>query len=234
MSRPASTRPARDVLTGAPGRPMSVHEAVEARIMGDPVLQEALARGIVNARALSRWLIKTGTVEASEDTVMRAVRERFGGTGAVPFAAARAVHRASHLNRRSHMCMIHMRNNAAAQRLLPGLLAGMDPLREEVLRVIISGDGIQLFMDERNLDRTRAALGDADVLSVRCDLAELSVLRSISDAVPGVLAVEAMRLALQGINLVGIVTGVHHDIFFVDDSEAFEAYRLLYGLSRGL
>lgn len=53
-----------------------VAKEVDVALGQDPVAREALQRGIVNLRALSRWLIRTRGWNASEEAVLSALRRR--------------------------------------------------------------------------------------------------------------------------------------------------------------
>ncbi|HLE46754.1 MAG TPA: hypothetical protein VI818_00540, partial [Candidatus Thermoplasmatota archaeon] len=51
----------------------------------DGVVNEAVARGIVNYRALARWIMEVTGVEASEDAVLSAIRRIRGHQSIRPF-----------------------------------------------------------------------------------------------------------------------------------------------------
>lgn len=211
----------------------NVTQIVKERVEEDPVVREALDRGIVNYRALARWLIQSNEWEASEESVMTALRRCNPKEMDDAFASARRALSSTALNTRSRMCSLQLRTDPRLYKHIPSLFKAIDYSRGDTLRIISSDRGLKIIVDQRNLEKVTAFLDEDSIEHIRGDLTELSMLvPPESWETPGVLALLCNRLALKGINMAGIVDGINQLIVLIDEKDSFEAYHCLAELSR--
>lgn len=191
----------------------------------DIVLTEALRRGIVNQRALARWLMETHDWDTSEDSVVRGIRRHSPENRENVFEDARDVLAASHVNTRSELCSVQLTGRGSIEDQIPDLFEGVNTFQGEVVRVLSSSQGFKVIVDEANLDLIRKSLGERYIDEVKRGLTEVSVvLPPRGWETPGILSLLTSRMALREINIDGFVDGVEQISLLVDDQDAIEAY----------
>lgn len=196
----------------------------------DGVLIEAISRGIVNYRALARWINRTYGLEASEEALVSAIRRLKKPGVENPFRQAREVISRSHLNVRSQACQITAPKSKAVQELLPRIFQQIDFARGEMLYYTQGETGTKIVVDESNLKPVQALLG-AHVGKITRGLAAVIVVEPEEGLqVPGILALLSLALALHGINIVDAMWGYPEYIFFVRQPDTLRAYEALEAL----
>lgn len=197
----------------------------------DLVLHEALARGIVNHRALARWLRETNQWDAPVDSINSALRRHAPAPGDDVFGRARQALRDCHMSTRSKLCMVRVDGGSSVREALPELFGRVDHTRGDVLRIMASERGFKLLLDGRNLEMVEETLGKHNVEEVERGLTELNI--SIAPEhwyKPGMLALISSRLAFRGISLTGFVDGIYQLILLVEETDALDAYSQIAGL----
>jgi hypothetical protein len=193
----------------------------------DGVVNEAVARGIVNYRALARWILDVARLEATEDAVLSAIRRIRQRERIRPFEAAHAIVCRSHLNVRSGLCQVKAPRTKLVQERLAAIFREIDFEKGEILYYTQGEGGIKILVDEANLRRVQTHLG-ANLLEVTKNLAAVSVVEPVDGLVtPGILALLSSTLALQNINIVDAVFGLPEYIFFVHQEDTLRAYQAL-------
>lgn len=210
----------------------SIAGRVAERLEEDPVLSEALSRGIVNQRALARWMIETYEWEASEDSVVSGLRSYGPDERGDILEDARALLKKAHLNTRANLCSVELAGRGHVEDCIPDLFKAVDTTRGETIRVVSSPKGFKVILDEKNLDLVRKILGDEHIDHVKEGLTEIAVvIPPKGEDTPGVMALVTARLSLRGINIEGFVDGVHEEGYLVDGEDAIKAYEALAELT---
>lgn len=203
------------------------------KIEQDSALAEVLARGVVNLRALARWLIRTNHWAATEDAVLSALRRYVASSRKESSVEqARALLSRAHLNTRSRVCLVTLPKSKGVQQAVGSLITSLDYSKGEILRLIQTERGIKVLIDETNLPKLQRAVG-ASVQSVEHNLTELNVVVSEETMqTPGVLALIFGAIASRGINVVESVSGLPEHLVFVAEKDAMDAYDALAALTR--
>ncbi|HEX9816167.1 MAG TPA: ACT domain-containing protein [Candidatus Thermoplasmatota archaeon] len=210
-----------------PSLPKRVQEIFQA----DGILHEVVRRGLVNYRALSRWMITAHDLNASEDAVLSAIRRMKQAPGFDPFKPARALLAQCHVNVRSRACQVMIGKAEEARRKLPQMVQLVDLSKGEMLYFTWGEFGLKVLLDEVNVGSLENLFGGAAVKKIVRHLSAVTVVEPEQGLnTPGVLALMSESLALRGINVVDAVYGYPDYVFFVKESEALKAYEALGAL----
>lgn len=200
----------------------------------DPAALEMLSRGVVNVRALARWMIDLHGWSGSEDAVVSALRrvgDREAKVGRLDAARQALTH--AHLNTRSRMCSVALSNASAVQRRLPQILQMVDFARGEKVRLVSSEQGFKVITDSSNLAKLERLVGDAAIIETKPNLTEIDLIMPAKfRETAGILALVAMSLAVHGISVAEIVDGIDQHMLFVAAEDEERAYRVLSALIR--
>lgn len=202
----------------------SIAERVAALLDGDSVVQEALRRGIVNRRALARWMIDSHGWEASEEAVVSAIR-RYGD------AIDDSVHREAmdpfpdaQLSMHGNMSLLVLRRGAPKASRLASLF-DLELENGGAIRVIQAGEALTVIVDEANRGRVEDTLGTSRIKCSLSPATELHVTFPCSTLeTPGVLSMILNRLASRRINVLGVGTAAYECVVFVAQRDGIGAY----------
>lgn len=182
----------------------SMAERVAQVVTRDAVAREGLRRGIINVRALARWIIETHGWTASEEAVLSALRRNPSALPS-PDAHLKKILQSSHVNTTSNVCSVMLKGGLNSPALSAALTKLLKAEPTQFLRVIVSNDNARLVIQSDQLPAVKKAL-DGFVDEVTEGLTEISINQTLESLnAPGVVAHLVGALSFQGINFLGIV-----------------------------
>lgn len=196
----------------------------------DGVLLEAMSRGVINHRALARWLIQRHKLDASEDAVLAAIR-RGGARAQLPFEKAYKVLGQCHVNVRTRIAEVIAPRIPDVQSKIPQIFNRIDLGKGEVFYLSEGEAGLRLAVDESRIQMVLDQFKSVPT-KVRRNLAAMIIVWPAAGDVPGPSALIAMSLALAGINVWAAVDADPDSAIFVDEQDAQKAFQVLDDLFR--
>jgi hypothetical protein len=186
------------------GSVSSTAEQVAQILSRDGVAREGLRRGIINVRALARWMIATHGWAASEEAVLSALR-RNPQTIAPPDPNLKRILQTSHIDTTSNVCSVMLKGGLGTLPLGAPLSRLLKAENAQVFRLILSNDNARLVVHSDQLPAVKRALSGM-IDEVREGLTEISINQTKESlGAPGVVAYIVGALSFQGINFFGIV-----------------------------
>lgn len=214
--------------------PSRLSEQVRQAVRSEPGLPEALARRLVNHRALARWLLEEKRVEGTEEAVVSALRRIHGALGGASHDVIDAVLGDGQVGTQSGMCSFTLHLGTRLSELVPELSKRIDTTRGDTLIVVSSSRGAKVIVDERNVERIADLLPRAARDHAKRDLTMIAIgLPPAAAGTPGVIARITGALASEGINVAELVDGVGQHLVFVTSDDALRAYALLADIIHG-
>jgi aspartokinase len=198
-----------------------------------PCIRRDLSRGLINARALAKYILKTQKMDATLDATISAIRRyEFDQQGDIFITARKLIGQTVNLSTRSGLAEISLIKDYDIQRSLPELFEIIDYARGEVLRVIQATESIKLLIDEKNLENITELFPKDKILKIDRNLAEINMhMHPKMITTHGILAVMANELAINGINIMEVMSCLPEMLLFVREEDVLNAYQVLYQLS---
>jgi len=198
----------------------------------NPCIKRDLSKGLINSRALAKYIVKTQNMDATLDAVISAIRRYDVGKKDDIFLNARKlVSQTLNLSTRSGLAEIALIKDEDVQRSIPGLFDVIQYSRGEVLRIIQATESIKLIVDEKNIENVIAVFPKNKIISVNKNLAEINMHMAPKMIVTyGILAVIANELAINSVNILEVMTCLPEMILFVKEEDILKAYQILYQL----
>lgn len=220
-----------DVNASVSERPPS--EAVKEIIERDGAIKIGLARGLVNARALARYIqIATHNLYTFESLVSAIRRYPVKASAAEYQEAGKLI---TNLTLKNKIVAVTIRSAPEVPLILAKFSSEIDYGRGETFRVSSGAESISVVIDSKNLDKLTAAIPKKDVVRVLGDLSEIIVVLSdVALKTVGVAATITTELAINGVNIMYIMSygPPHTMVFIVEEEEALNGYRGLQKLSK--
>jgi len=217
----------------------STGDVVREAIERDGSIRIGLTRGLINERALARYIQKITHERYTFEALLSAIRRYPVDESAARRVAVGGLIRK--LAMKNEISVIHMRNSPELQQVLARLAGEIDHASGETFRAVSTTKAVKVEIDSKNAEKLTSKLQKRDILLMESNLAEVAV--DLSDIInsPGVLGALSTELAINDVNIleasgIGPIFGPHgatdlSQIFFiVEESDALRAYQALQQL----
>jgi len=209
----------------------SVAEDVWRILDNSPCLRRDLSRGLINARALAKHIIKTQKIETTLDAVISAIRRYKPEAATDIFNKSSKILNQATISTKSRLANIALIKDTEVQSLLPKLFSLIHYNRGDVLRIIQADESMKILVDEKNLTKIYELFPEKQIIKIDKNLAEINMhLHADAVKTPGIAGVITNELALNGINIMEIISCVPEMLFFVNEKDILKAHQVLYRL----
>jgi aspartokinase len=203
-----------------------IRRQVERFIETDPVIKKGLQRRIINSRALARYILEAKGVNSTLDTVLGIVR-RYPLSGEND-SRHRQVFKDCEIATRNNVADLAVENGPDIMKRIAEFASTIRSNRGESLRVTVGFRSIRVIADEKALESFRQKLLPKEIISYSNDLAEISLLfPPEAKSTKGIIAKISTELALNDVNLVGIICNSPEDILLITEADAPRALQVL-------
>lgn len=212
--------------------PKPAGELVREVIERDGVVRNGLARGLVNHRALARWIQDSAPTDASFDALLGAIR-RYPiqqSTAARQFAGGMILE----LSLKNKIVVISLRNEKEVQKAIARFSEEVNYANGETFRVVTSMEAVSVTLDSKNAGKLEGRVSKSQVLRRLDGLAEVLVTLELdAEKASGVISTIASELAANDVNIRQLTSvGPSRVIVLVDEGDALGAYRSLEALGK--
>ena len=211
----------------------SIARIVEAHIEEVPLLEDFLARGLINQSSLARSLIpeiekeRGGKIKPA--AVIMAVKRYVRTAQKKQYTAQiNKVVAGCTLNLKSGIADIAIEKTEKLYILLNELSKKINTKKGEVLSVVQGISETAIIIDEKYVDELLKKLDKNSILKVERDLVELHIMAPPEFwTVSGIIYVVTKVLALHGINIIDIVTTLTELSILVKKEDTGKAFEVL-------
>lgn len=215
-----------DVKRSDPDR--STGDVVREIIERDGVIKDGLARGLINVRALARYIQKATHERHSFEALVSAVRRYPVKASATEYRQIGKLIRK--LTLKNEIVAVTVRSSPEVPAMLAKFSGAVDYGRGETFRVVSGAESVSVVIDSHNLDKLKAVLPRSEIMRVLSDLSEIVVLLS-DEALRrvGVGATIFTELAVNRVNFLYVLSygPPHAFVLIVDRDDAMAGYRAL-------
>jgi len=224
----------------------STSEVVKEMIERDGSIKIGLARGLINARALARYIQEATHNEYTFEALLSAIRRYpIKESAASRLELARFLRMVS---MKDKISIITLRNRPEIQPTLARFAGEIDHSGGETLRVVSTPKAVNVEIDSKNEKRLTSKMMNRDIIGRRDKLSEITVEFSDPET-SGLLAALSTELAMNGVNIQEVysadverstdVSGEQREqqnviaetSFIVSQKDALKAYQALQELS---
>lgn len=210
-------------------------EAVKEAIETDGVIRGGLEMGLINQRALARYIQVATHDKYSFEAILSAIRRypikgstaRRGGIGKMILK----------LSMKNKVVEVSVRNRPEIQLALARFAGEMNYAIGETFWLVSTPEMVGVTIDSKNEDKLNSKLTKQDVLGRLENLAEIVIEMPGILNTPGVLSAITTQLAVNDVNVIGLsasghVTGIERIMIAVDEKDLLRAYQSLERLSK--
>jgi hypothetical protein len=223
-----------------------VSESVRQFIDRDTSLRKNLTRGLINVRALAKYIqieLRNGENkskndrEFSLDAIISAIRRYHVALDGRKQSDLLFKHMANKkLNMRNKIVEVAIHNDFQVPPALGRFSSQIDYSRGETFRMVAGPQTTRVIIDEKNLGKLLEIISKEKIKKVLKNLAEIHILLPEStdgidaERVPGVVATLSSELTLNGISMTECMSCAPDIIILVEQKDAIRAYELIENL----
>ena len=208
----------------------NVQDEVTNFIDQDVSIRRGLSRGLINSRALAKYIHENLGLTCSIDGVISAIRRyRIDDSAKEDIKKRYQLIASAKVSSRSKMASVLLKKSADARSGILGLYDRIGFSKGEVLRILEVSGYIKVILDESNLGKIGMHFRHDDVISQMKDLGEICITYPVRAAgIPGIFAAISSELSLSGISLVdGVICGEEH-IFIVEKDDLMKSLETMH------
>ncbi len=211
----------------------SAAELTRRYIDRHPSIRDCITKDLVNYSSLSRLIMKELGVK-NEEAVLAASRRYAMKLAKNDFEGdILGVLEESRLELKTRICIVVAKNEWVVLRNLEDVVRRF-LAEKSTMQVLQSTNGITVISEDRHLPSIVKAVGRDHVLSVKENLAEITIRSPIRiEETPGVFAYVMGMLSEQGINLLEAVSCYTDTIFIVSREDMMRAFDILSACIEG-
>jgi len=207
---------------------------VERVIQRDGAIRNDLARGLLNIRALARYIQE----EARRDGEELSIEALIGAIRRYDVRGRMEAHQGAgmllkKLTMRNKIVDVAILNDPEITAALAKFASTIDYSLGETFRLVSGVESIRVVIDEKNLDKMKSIIPKKNIPKISTGLAEIIVSMSeVADKTPGVVSEVTTELAMNGINMIEFMSCVPELIIVVDEKDALRSYDAIEKLTR--
>jgi len=200
----------------------------------NPCIKKNMENGLINTRALAKFLIHKKMTDATLDAVIGAIRRYpLSKHTETSTTANMMLKKIINLSTRSKLAEIYLTKDDEIQKIIPKLFDIIHYVQGDVLRIIQANKSIRLLIDNKNLVELLELFPKHKILDVDKNLAEINIhIHPEMQNTPGILAEISNELAINNINIVEVMTCPPEMLFFVRDDVLVKAYNVIHELCK--
>jgi hypothetical protein len=205
----------------------SVAETTRKYIDRHPSIRDCISKDLINFSSLSRLIMKEMGV-THEEAVLAASRRYAAKLSRADFEGdIMRVFEESRLELKTRICIVVAKNEWIVLKNLEEVVKKI-LTDKNTMQVLQSTNGITVISEDKFLPMITKAIGQDHVVSVKQNLAEITVKSPARiEVTPGAFAYLVTMLSEQGINLLEAVSCFTDTIFIVNREDMMAAFDIL-------
>ena len=210
----------------------NIAEQVKVFLDNDFIIRKCLFRNIISLRALSRYIIKTLSLEEKNlDAVMSAIRRYKREEKVKAETELKRLFSKVGVKTRSNIVDICMKKSKKILEQLNKINSIVDIEKGEVIRVIQAEEGIRVILDEKNLDKFFNYFSKSDCISIEKNLTEINLHFSLeASKTKGIIALISSSLNAEDINIVEIISCAPELLIFIKKEDLLKVLNVINNL----
>jgi len=210
----------------------NIHSFVWKVIDTDVSLKKEIARDLINARKLAKYIIKTQKLDASLDSVISAIRRyKASAIKKEEQLSAYEMLKQAKLSIRTQMVSLELKRTDEVKTQLGRPDKLVEYQEHDTVRVLEGSNTVTLIFDRRNSDKVVNYFAKKNILNVikNVGMLELSYPKDL-EKTPGVFFIIANELAQNDISIIDALISSSEHIIIVDERDVVKAFGLIYSL----
>lgn len=206
----------------------SIAEEVKIHLDADPYLRNCLERGLLNIRAVARYLSKKMRKPDAEYAIINAIRRYPVDLDARDELTIDDLLKNAKISLKNKVVDVQLVADPHIQKMFGKIIPHIKFEKGEIFRVFAGVESFKAILDEQNLEELSKVIPKSSIVKVQDQLAEITITGPPEmEKVPGGVAKISTLLAIHKINIFEMMYSYSDFVILVDEKDAVTAYQLL-------
>jgi len=211
-----------------------ISDKVKVFLDNDFIIRNCLFRNIISLRALSRYIIKSLSLEEKNlDAVMSSIRRYKKEEKMKTDLDLKKIFYNIGVKTRSNIVDICVKKNRKVMEQLIKINSIVDIEKGEVIRIIQAEEGIRIIIDGKNLDNFYNYVSKKDCISIEKNLVEINLHFTLeASKTKGIISLISSSLNAEDINIVEIISSAPELLLFLRKEDLLKALNVINHLEK--
>ena len=196
----------------------------------NPDIKGARNKGLINRRALARYIIKQEKININKtEAIVSSLRrfEREKEDSKELFNLFKELK----ITTKDKISIISLEKSSQTIQKLQRILANINYAKNETLKIVDGFSSIKLFIDESNIKGIKELFSQKEIQKTYTKIAEITMtFPDTSIKTKGIVSYITTELNLNNINLIEILTSTPELILYLEDKDLLKAYDTINNL----
>lgn len=203
----------------------NISDKVKKYIDHDAAIKKNLKKGIINQRALAKYILEKLNLDSSLDAVISAIRR-------YPLeeikVSEESLIKNFNLSMKNNIFDLSLQNNPRVHKKLNKLPQLIEFNKGEILRIIVGVQSLKVIGDEKNLEKINDIFSRNNIEYLETNLSEITLtFPKKAKEKTGIVSEVTTELTLNNINLTEIMSSAPELILVIDEKDSIKAYDVL-------
>jgi len=197
----------------------------------NPCIRRDLNRGLINTRALARYIKKEKNIETKIDALISAIRRYNSEPHKEIMKSSLKMLKKAPISTKGGLANVAIKKDRENQEKLSKIFSLIDYASGDVLRISQADGCMKILVDIKNLSKIEKLFSDKKIINIDQELAEINI-HFTSEAAKraGIIGIIANELAINGVNVLEIISCAPEILLFVHEKDLTTAHQVIYGL----
>ena len=191
-----------------------------------PEIEKCYQEGLINRRALARYLIDAGIARKTQVEAVITMLRRFD------FKPKRLTKKSlladMRMSVKDHILILDFEKDKELLQKLQNLISHIDYDKGDTLKVVVGSSCIKVFTDQKKEKELKAFFDKFKLNNRYVGISELSLIFSSDySSQKGIVSSITTELALYDISLIEMLTATPELLIYVKDTDAIKSYEIL-------
>lgn len=192
----------------------------------NPDIREARNKGLVNRRALAKYIIEKERLDKNRFEALVTALRRFelkpASKETLDFI------KEIKISTKDKISIIYLENSEEVLKNISRVINSVNFNKNETLKFVQGSLSLKLFVDEFNVKKIKDIFISKDIITIHNSISELNLIfpeKAIKTK--GVISYLTSELAINNVNIVEFLTGKPELMIYVDESNLLKAYETI-------
>ncbi|MDP2750213.1 MAG: hypothetical protein Q8O89_05250 [Nanoarchaeota archaeon] len=191
----------------------------------EPEIEKCYSKGLVNRRALARYLVKKGIFHESQmDTLIGMIRRhKFKTT-----KDASKLIKNIRINIKDNILILDFEKEKNILHKIENLISRIDYDKGEILKIVVGTTNVKIFVDDSNEKKVLEIFSNSKLISKHKNISEMSLI-FLDEAIDtkGILSLVTREFALNDINITELLTATPELLIYLKENHVVKAYEII-------
>lgn len=196
----------------------------------NPDVREARNKGLINRRALARYIAEQEKIPIKQSEALIMALRRYP-TESQKSKDIAALVKNMRTSAKDNIAIICLKNSEAVFEKLSHAVKSINHSPNETFKIVQSALSIKIFADKSRLKQLRELFDAKEILEARDNIAEIDVIMP-HEAINtrGIVSYVSAELAMNKINIVELLTSTPELLIYVDNADLLKTYEVIKNL----